>query len=284
MERNVLVGVDLGGTNIRAGRVETGLIVNIHEQAVSAQAAEEVVCREVMASISRVFTDKTQGIGVAVPSVVDPDRGIVYAVENIPSWQEVHLKEILEKEFGVPVSINNDANAFALGELYFGSGKGVSNLVGLTVGTALGAGIIIAGKLYNGNNCGAGEIGCIPYKEKTLEYHCSGTGMMHNYGIGGKELFLRASGGDESALSILHKFGKIMGDAIAIVILAYDPEMIVIGGSVSRSFSFFEPGMWERLASFPYQNSLKKLRIEPTLDTRIPVLGAAALHLDTLKK
>lgn len=284
MKQFELIGVDLGGTNLRAGLIKNGKIESIHEQLISSHAEKKIVCKEVIESIRKVITQGTTGIGVAVPSVVDPTKGIVYAVENIPSWDEVHLKEILEEEFKVNVSINNDANAFALGELYFGSGRSVLNLVGLTVGTALGAGIIIDGKLYNGSNCGAGEIGCIPYLNKTLEYYCSGSGIFRKWGIEGKELFNKAQALDSRALNIFEQFGSMMGDAVSIAILAYDPELIVIGGSVSRSFDFFEKGMKEKLKKFPYQKSIEKLKIVPTQDTRIPVLGAAALHLDFMKK
>ncbi len=280
-----VIGVDLGGTNLRAGRVNGNTLEKIIETPISAQSNEKVVCDELIAAIRSVFSpDSCGGIGVAVPSVVDPVRGIVYSVENIPSWLEVPLKDILETEFAVPVTINNDANAFILGEFYFGAGIGYRHIVGLTVGTALGAGIIIDGRLYNGINCGAGEIGCLPYLDRTLEYYCSGSGIERKWGKTGKELCALADQGDISALNIFHQFGLMMGDAVAIAMLAYDPELIVIGGSVSHAFAHFKSGMMDGLSAFPYQQSLEKIKIVPTCDTRIPVLGAAALHLDSMRK
>jgi glucokinase len=83
---------------------------------------------------------------------VDVEKGIVYSVINIPSWHEVPLKQILEDRFGLPVFVNNDANCFAMGELYYGSGRGYRHLVGLIVGTGLGAGIVVNGRLYSGAN------------------------------------------------------------------------------------------------------------------------------------
>ena len=279
-----IIGVDLGGTNLRAGKVSRGQLGPFTTAAVSSQAAEQIVCRELIDIIAGLFDSHTEGIGVAVPSVVDAQQGIVYAVENIPSWKEVHLKEILEHEFDVPVSINNDANAFALGELYFGAGLGCQDLVGITVGTGLGAGIVIDGKLHDGRNCGAGEIGCIPYRKHTLEYYCSGSGLERIWGMSGSDLYSMACEGDSRALDIFHEFGLLMGDAVTIALLCYDPQIIVIGGSVSRSFSFFQPSMMKRLQSFPYQKVIDRIRIMPTSDTRNPILGAVALHLDKEKK
>src|SRR6202000_2139089 len=96
-------------------------------------------------------------IGIGVPSVVDVEEGIVYDVQYIPSWKEVPLKKFLEARYKKPVFVNNDANCFAVGEYHFGKGKGVSCMVGLTIGTGLGGGIIINNKLFAGYNCGAGE-------------------------------------------------------------------------------------------------------------------------------
>ena len=123
----------------------------------------------------RFSTAASSGIGFCVPSMVDVDTGVVYSVANIPSWREVPLKDELERRYGVRSFINNDANAFAVGELHFGKGRGYRNLVGIVIGTGLGAGVVINGRLYSGANCGAGEIGNIAYRGSTLESWCSGT-------------------------------------------------------------------------------------------------------------
>lgn len=113
------------------------------------------------------------GIGVGVPSVVDSEEGIVYNVANIPSWAEVPLKRLLQERFSVPVYINNDSNCFALGVKLFGEGRKYRNLVGMTIGTGVGTGIIINGELYSGQNTGAGEIGSLPYLSHDFEHYCS---------------------------------------------------------------------------------------------------------------
>lgn len=182
-----LIGVDLGGTNVRAGRVENGAIAQVEERPISSLGMRREIIEEVCETIQAVITPDTTAIGFGAPSVVDVEKGIVYSVINIPSWHEVPLKQILEDRFGLPVFVNNDANCFAMGELYYGSGRGYRHLVGLIVGTGLGAGIVVNGRLYSGANCGAGEIGSLPYRDKTLEDYCSGQFFQREYGMGGGE-------------------------------------------------------------------------------------------------
>lgn len=280
MAGDVIVGVDLGGTNVRAAAVRGGKIVARAVRRISGKAAEEVVLGEIFETIDEVIGGEVSGIGIGVPSVVDVERGIVYAVENIPAWREVPLKDKLESRYGCPACVNNDANAFALGELHFGKGRGYRNMVGLTIGTGLGAGIIIDGRLYSGPNCGAGEIGSIPYRDATVERYAAGQFFQHEAGAGGDVVFDRALRGDAEALRLFHAFGLELGHAILTILYAYDPELIVLGGSISRAYRFFEAGMRERLKSFAYQHVLETLVIAPSETEDAATLGAAALCID----
>lgn len=279
-ETPILIGVDLGGTNVRAGLVKRGEVADWSARPITSRGDEETVLTEIMDTIGAVFGPGVAGIGIGVPSVVDVARGIVYAVENIPSWQAVPLKAILERRFEVPVFVNNDANCFAAGELHFGAGRGYRDLVGLIVGTGMGAGIVAGGRLYCGRNCGAGEVGTIPYKEKTIEYYCSGQFFQREFGVDGRALYERACAGDEDAKQKLAAFGEDFGHAIMTVLYAYDPEIIVLGGSVSKAYPFFEAQMRKKLESYAYQHALENLVIAQSENPGIAVLGAAALCLD----
>jgi len=259
-------------------------VVTRESRPIPPNGSEEEVLNELILAIRSVFDDQVVAIGVGVPSVVDVDRGIVYTVQNIPSWKEVHLKERLEKIFQVPVYVNNDANCFVLGEAHFGKGKGYRNIVGLTLGTGLGGGIMIDRKLYSGTNCGAGEIGMIPYKGEILEYYCSGQLFSRKYGSG-EVAFQRAISGDSEAIEAYQQFGAEMGYAMVIALYAYDPEIVILGGSVSKAFSLFKKSMMESLEkSFAYQHTLKRLVIEASDLADSALLGAAALHLDAMEK
>jgi glucokinase len=274
------IGVDLGGTNVRAGLVQSGKIIALQARPISSEAKQGVVLEEVCQTIESVFQPGVRGIGIDVPSMVDVKKGIVYSVANIPSWRKVPLKRILERRFGVPVRVNNDAKCFALGELHYGAGRGHKNLIGLIVGTGLGAGVIIDGKLFYGSNGSAGEIGHAPYREKEFEYYCSGRFFQREFGLDAFEAQKRAESGDRRALEMFAAFGDGFADVIMTLLYAYDPEIIVLGGGVSRAFPYFEKRMREKLKLFKFQNSLKRLKIVQSKKPNIAVLAAAALCLD----
>ena len=125
----MIIGVDLGGTNIRAGLINGEEIIEHHAIPIREKHSLESTINQLLSVVHSVFNKEVTGIGVGVPSVVDLENGIVYDVVNIPSWKEVHLRDILEEEFGVPVFINNDVNCFVLGEKYFGFGKKYKNIL-----------------------------------------------------------------------------------------------------------------------------------------------------------
>ena len=282
MMPEAIVGVDLGGTNVRAGRIRDGKIESSVSRPISATASTPVVLAEVFSAIDAVLDGGVSGIGFCVPSLVDVEKGVVYSVSNIPSWREVPLKEELERRYGVRAFINNDANAFAVGELYFGKGRGHRNLVGIVIGTGLGAGVVIDGRLYSGTNCGAGEIGNIAYRGSTIESWCSGTFLRRASGMDGKAVDDRARAGDRVAQDLLASVGTALGDAILIALYAYDPEIVILGGSVSRAYPLFERAMHERLRSYAFPHALPRVQIVCTEIADVALLGAAAIYLDAI--
>ena len=279
-----ILGLDIGGTNIRMGLVENNELKKVETSSTQNDAGEDEIINNLLDMIGKFDIKEIEGIGAGVPSVVDVENGIVYDVQNIPSWKEVHLKRILESRFNVPVYINNDANCFAAGEKYFGRAKPYKDIIGLIIGTGLGAGVIINNRLYAGNNCGAGEFGMIPFKDRNYEYYCSGQYFSNEFGISGKSLSEKAAGKDREALEIFKKFGANLGEAVKTIMYALDPEVIVLGGSVSKSFQFFKDEMYNTIASFSYSKSAEKIKIEVSDLNNIAVLGAAALYLDARNK
>lgn len=279
-----LLGIDLGGTNVRVGLVDDNSLKTVAASPIGKHSEESAVLNDIFLLIDQLIDEGVSGIGVGVPSVVDTEKGIVYDVQNIPSWKEVHLKEILEKKYGVAAYINNDANCFAAGEKYFGKMKNCRNGVGIIMGTGLGAGIFTDGRLYSGTNCGAGEFGMIPYKDSIYEAYCSGQFFKNEFNVAGEEAYKRAIMGDKDALNMFSLLGGHLGQAIKVVLYTYDPEIIILGGSVSRAFSLFKESMWKEVSTFAYQNSLKKLVIEPSELDQPGLLGAAALYYDAVNR
>lgn len=276
MSERKIIGVDMGGTKIHTSLILGKEIISECILDTPAKESEKVVLDQLIRAIEQVYQPGCEGIGIGVPSVVDWKKGIVYDVVAIPSWKEVPVKEILEKHFKIPVYVNNDSNCFALGENFFGKGIESANFVGVTVGTGLGSGIIIENKLYQGVNTGAGEIGSISYKDGIIEQYCASEFFI-SQGLDGEALYLAAKKGDEKALQIFKDYGRNLAEVVKIVLYAYDPEMIILGGSISNAYEFFIDAVWKGLDDFMFPVELKKLKIEKSELKNSAVLGAAAL-------
>lgn len=271
------IGIDLGGTNIRVGAVQGGKIVRKSAAGTPRTDDPNVVIEAIISLISEVAEGYAlEGIGIGVPSVVDWQQGIVYNVVNIPSWKEVHIKEILESRFGVPVAVNNDANCFALGEKMFGAASGYDDVVGLTLGTGVGSGLIIDGKLYSGRNTAAGEVGSLPYLDSDYEHYCS-SGYFVGKGTTGKDASERAAAGDSSIAPVWQEFGMHVGDLVKAVLLAYDPQAIVFGGSIAKAYPHFEKPLQQSLSTFLYPVMVQRLKIFVSNLDDVAIYGASAL-------
>lgn len=282
MQKDKVIGIDLGATNIRGAVVGDGNLSEIISRRIHTKGTEEQVLEDVYFVVDKLIDSDIKAIGIGVPSVVDVEKGIVYDVVHIPSWKEVHLKEILEKKYNVQVFVNNDANCFALGELYFGKGRGAKNMIGLTIGTGLGAGVIINKQLYAGPNCGAGEFGCVDYLDNNYEFYCSGSFFNNVYGLDGQQVFTDAQQGDARALQLYAEMGTHLGNAIKLVMYTYDPDLIILGGSVQSAYDYFEKKMWERIKTLVYPKSVAKLKIERSELANSGILGSAGLYFNQL--
>jgi|GEM_PF-50627 len=343
-----IIGIDFGATNLRAALVSEHGLTHLASSPTPSQGTWQDVW-QALADLIRSIVLKNNGqlptaICVGVPSVVDTATGTVFDIQHIPSCKSLPLGSLIENKFDVLTLINNDANAFALGEYYFGnycqngphsktgfspshkfsntrsgrnvpdqepamksykeamashikaaqvgpspanslnsgSDKQASSLVGLTIGTGLGAGLILNGKLYSGPNCGAGEIGCFPYLDGNLERYVSGA-FFNNDSLDGKGYFELAQKGDKTALVRYQQFGYHLGQAIKIIMYAYDPDFIILGGSVSNAFNFFAKSMSTAMQDFDYPGILTKIKIYPSKLKYSAILGAASLYFDYVK-
>ena len=274
-----MVGVDIGGTNISTGLIENGKAVKLGEIPTQAYESKETIINNLFTAIDQVFTNKTQSIGIGVPGMVDSNNGIIYDLANIPAWKEVHIKELVEEQFKVPVRVNNDANCFVLGVKHFGIGKDYSNIVGITLGTGLGSGIIINNKLYTGLQSGAGEYGQIPYRESILENYCSGKFFRCVKNVNGKEIFQKAGAGDKDALGIWEEYGYHLGNLINILLATLAPELIVFGGSVAQGFPFFIGAIESEISNYVLPKVAEEVKIDYVINSNSAILGAGALGI-----
>ena len=276
-----LIGVDLGGTKITAALIENEQIIKQYTCPTPFDQEQNVVVDAISNAIIQVYDAEILGIGIGVPGLVDLENNTVLDVANIPSWKVVPLKQMLEARFQKRVLVNNDANCFALGEKHFGKGRPYRNFVGVTLGTGLGGGIIINDHLYSGQLGGAGEFGCVFYKESTVESYCSGQ-FFKNKNLDGKEMAEKAKAGDADAQKLFDELGYHIAQGLSNILFALAPEAIILGGSVSKSYPLFEKGMRKAFEDFPFQKMYQNLKIEISDDTNMAVLGASSLVLDSL--
>lgn len=277
MKNQKIICVDIGATKIHIGAILDEAIVAEVLLPTPALASEDQVLAEIAGGIAQLMDDQVAGIGIGVPGLVDETAGIVYDVINIPSWKEVHLRKYMADHFQVPVYLTNDANTFVLGEKVYGKAKAYNNVVGITLGSGLGAGIIANGSLYAGAFSGAGEFGHIPYLDKNIEAYCGGEFFRSKYGVEGSLLKTRAEQGDKAALEAFDAYGQHLGNVINLALYTLSPEAIFLGGSISKSFPLFEEAMRRRVQDFPFKRITEKLVIEPSAIDNAALWGAAAL-------
>ena len=219
-------------------------------------ATLEQTMEYMVSNIRRIFTKDTEKIGIGVPSVVDVDRGV----------------------FKVPVAVNNDANCYAMG-IYgkFPANDKPKSLVAVTLGTGVGIGIIENGRLFCGQNCGAGELGCLPYKDSILEDYCSKK-FFTGSGWDSKEASKAAKEGNHDALLLFDEFGKHLGALVCAVLYAYDPAVVAFGGGIANNYPLFCQSMENYLSEhFPYRKTLERLKVDIFTDSDIPVVGASLI-------
>ena len=275
----MVLAVDLGGTNLCLGLVDNGVVVNMASVPSFAPSSTMEQTLEYLAEqISLMLLTSVTKIGIGVPSVVDVEKGIVYDAANIPSWKEVHLKSFLEERFGLPVSVNNDANCYAMGAYgtYPADAK-PEVLVTVTLGTGIGIGVVDHGRLFCGVNCGAGELGYLDYKDGCLEEYCSRQ-FFDRHGVKPHEVSAAALAGDAESIRLFEEFGRNLGHALMVLMFAYDPSHIVLGGGIANALPLFRDPMIGYLKEkFPFKNNIEKLIIDIRTGGEIPIIGASLI-------
>ena len=257
------IGLDIGGTKcaISTGECEDGAIkIFSREEFPTAGLSWQQVLDEFARRIEHQtsnFKHQTIGaIGISCGGPLDSKRGVIMSPPNLPGWNDVPVVDFFKERFGVPVSVQNDANACALAEYLYGSGRGAKNMVFMTFGTGLGAGIIIDGKLYSGANDNAGEIGHIRLaptgpvgynKEGSAEGFCSGAGIARlakirkGLDLTTKEMFVRVRAGDPDCTEVFRESAEKLAAILAFTIDILNPEVIALGGVFMRNADLFMP-------------------------------------------
>jgi glucokinase len=251
------IGIDIGGTktSVCAGNGSGKILKKkVFPTDRSLETAMENIFRETGIIIAEFGREAIQALGISCGGPLDSKKGIIMSPPNLPGWDDVTIVKMLEEKFSLPVYIENDANACALAEWYYGAGRGCGNMVFLTFGTGMGAGLILDGKLYRGSSGMAGEAGHIritedgPWgygKRGSFEGWCSGGGISGAYfdlygeKISGGEVCIRAEQCYGKALKVVEQSAIVLGRFLALLIDMLNPDRIVIGSVFSRSESLF---------------------------------------------
>lgn len=314
MTTKVHAGIDLGGTKILAVLLdENGNTLTRTETATFAQEGADAVIRRMVGLIDGCLTPdrRLAGIGVATAGTLNADEGIVAYAANL-GWSEVSLGRKLEQAYGVPVRLENDANAAAYGEWALGAGKGTKHCVYVTVSTGIGAGLVSSGKLIRGRDSSAGELGHITVDMNGPRCPCGNVGCLELYASGTAiarkarelaaaypdraELLLAKAGdsaitsrhvaeaaadGDDISLGLLREAGQALGNGMVSIIHVMNPEVIVIGGGAANIGEPLLGPMKEAIASRGIASMASGVRIvAPTLGKEAGAIGAALLVAD----
>lgn len=308
------IGIDVGGTNVKIALVnEKGGIVYSNSIPTRAEMGYEYTVNSMKEAIRELLKETNtsakdvEGMGFGFPGQIDCQKGVVRLAPNIPGWVDVPIAEIMEKEFGIPTRVDNDVRCAALGELNFGAGKGCENLVCITVGTGIGSGLIINGKLVRGASNAAGEIGHIKLDmtggplcgcgdRGCLEAFASGpsiVAMAEEYIKGGKSTKYRelanpditpyvvsvaAQQGDPVAKRIFTIIGEYIGVGLASVVNLLNPEKIIIGGGVAAAGDILLTPIKETLVKRAMPISGAAVEVVPAqLGNTAGVIGASLL-------
>jgi glucokinase len=298
------IGIDLGGTNLRAAAIgDDGRVLRKVSGTTPVEAGPEAILADMAqaaAGLREEFgAEKLAGIGAGVPGNIDMAQGIVERWNNVPSFNRCPMRQELSRRLGMSVFLENDANSAALGEHWMGAGRGVDDLVLLTIGTGIGGGIISGGRILhghkgmaaelghitvvpNGNPCGCGNRGCV-------EKHASATAvaMMAQLAGLGRDISARdvekmAMEGNPIALAIYRSAGEALGMALAALINIFNFPLYLIGGGMSAGWDSFAPAMLTEVErrSLTYRLTQATTRIErAALGGDAGLYGAASLAL-----
>lgn len=276
MERAIL-GLDIGGTGIKGGVLIKGHLEDVRTISTPALESQNFILETIATFIDSYSHYDYVGIGIGIPGLVDTREGVVLGLANIPSFQHVELRKFLSHRFGKPVYINNDANCFAIGVHKFGVGRPYKNMVGITLGTGVGGGIVINGQLYSGVNSAAGEWCSASYLDKNYEFYCSGKFFENMYQSKPKALAKLALQGDPTATRAFEEFGHHLGELLKIILYSLAPEAIVLGGSIRKTYPLFKKSMFQTLETFAYPTVLNQLKILISEMDETAIHGAVAL-------
>lgn len=315
--KKAYIGVDVGGMSIKAGVVSTNGKILLKERVKTSSKSSEVFLKDLKKLIEKVLKEAKEngievlGIGFGVPGIVDKDKGIIEKMANIQG-RNIKVKEYLSF-LNLPIKMSNDANVACLAEQKFGAAKGIKDVVMLTLGTGIGGGVIIDGKLYEGREGKGTELGHITLVKDGVKCGCGRRGCFEAYAsataliritknhmkrhkeslmwefsanklenVGGHTCFECAKKGDEEAIKVVDEYIANLGEGMLSLCNIFRPEVFVIGGGVSAQKSYLIDKLDKYLEDreYGYAGSPKSDVVVASLGNDAGIIGAASLFLE----
>jgi glucokinase len=320
---DLILGIDLGGSKILTAVVKSeGEVLSSNESTTRATEGRDIVIQSIVDSAHSAMKQASctiseiSAIGIGAPGISNPEAGILFTSPNLPGWRNVLLRDIIQNKLDKKAFLINDANAAALGELYFGAAHGTHNFIYITLSTGIGGGIVIDGKIYTGAIGTAGEIGHMTIDDNGPLCNCgnkgcwealaSGTALAREakrrikegaktsvlkYTEGDLEkvtaqiIHSAAEQGDKLAKDLIARTGYYVGVGVANLINIFNPELIVIGGGLSNIGDMLLKPAFKVAAERSYKEAFQAVRlVSAGLGRNSGVLGAAAFALQEMKK
>ena len=292
------IGIDLGGTTLSVGLVTSdGTVEKIRKQSLIHKDVSSIVnfiTTEVQVLLAETSSD-LEGVGIGVPGIVNSEQGIVFQSPHFPTWRDIPIKRLLSEKIQCPITLDNDANMFALGEQRFGAGRACRNFIMLTLGSGIGCGLVLEGKLFRGDRGFAGEVGHMVIEPDGPPCHCGSRGCWELYAAshafrhlsGEKNLTpenmaLLAEKGDKVALKLWEEFGRYLGMGIHSLINVLGVTRIIIAGGILGGWDYFFDAAKKEMVSRAYAENAKQLVLQKSeLGNNGGVIGAASSVLIT---
>lgn len=269
----MIAGIDLGASQVRVAvaRSDGHIVSSVRTRTALLGTPERLTAwaAEQVARLGRGQRPRTVAVGA--PGPLDPKRGVLVNPPNLLGWKNVHLAEMLAAALGCPVHLENDANLAALGEFHHGAGRGTRTMVYVTWSTGVGGGLIVDGRLFSGAHGAAGEVGHMILdpdgpldscgQRGCVEVFCGGRSLASRTGRSTTDLFEEAAAGDREAAMAVRRAATYMGCALLNLTNLIDPEVIVVGGGVSRSWRQVAPVLLEVLRGSPFVKPARRPRL-----------------------
>ncbi|MGL5831829.1 MAG: ROK family protein [Waterburya sp.] len=287
---NQVIGIDLGGTAIKLGRfLQDGTCLETISLPTPQPANPQSVVKAITQGVQQLNLSRTcKAIGLGMPGPTDKARRIARKSINLPGWDDVPVADWLESQTGLPTVLENDANCAAIGEAWLGAGRAFTDFILLTLGTGVGGGIFLDGKLFTGRDGTAGELGlitlnpdgypCRSGNQGSLEQYASIGSIQRRTGQEPATMGRLAQAGDLAALKFWQDYGRVLGAGLASLVYVLTPEAIILGGGISASCEFFLPSTLTEIKRRVVSPSRVGLQLLPAqLGNQAGMLGAAKL-------